>query len=264
MTSILRANTAPTRKPLVQDLYISEDTTIRRIDCKSIVDTTTTIRTQTIHSSARIDYSKPCDICCWHCCHTFRPHPPIGIPHVYDAKHLTYAVYGVFCSFACAKSYLIEHSRFDGGHHILLLKSMALNVYGLNADAVIEAPPRIDLVMFGGTKSIEAFRSNQTLRLAEMPPFVAFTTVIEERSKRDERIDIEGMRRPDVPPMEVANPGERGMYYEFLKQQCEHESQSVAPQPKTISTPATSSSLHRFMKVRSDPSENSDATNMEA
>lgn len=239
-------------KKVVRDLYVGDDCVVRQVDCKSIVDTTTTVREQKIHGSANMDYSKPTDICCWHCCHGFTG-LPVPLPHMYDQRNKTFGVFGVFCSFGCAKSYLIEHSRFDGGHHVLLLKAMALQVYDMCVDKIIEAPPRIDLKMFGGTMEIDAFRRNETLRLAETPPFVPFTTVIEERSSRSTHWNLEGMRRPDLAPMQVSAQGERGMYFEFLKQQEEKDGQAgnhVAPAPTKIAGPSRASSLHRFMKVR--------------
>jgi hypothetical protein len=248
---------APTAsaKRVIQDLYVGEDVHVRRVDCKSIVDTTTTVQQQRVHGSSMIDYSKPTDICCWHCCHGFEC-LPIPLPHMYDMRNKTYAVYGVFCSFSCAKSYLIDHSRFDGGHHVLLLKSMGLHVYYMNVDTVIEAPPRIDLKMFGGTMNIDEFRRCDTLRLAETPPFVPYTVIVEERSRRAQLWNLEGMRRPDLTPMQVADAGERGMYFDFLKQQDEKDAaqgSSSAPSPKTAAAPAKSSSLHKFMKVTQKP-----------
>ena len=244
----------PSTKKIVHDLFVGDDVLVREVDCKSIVDTTTTVRQQKVHGSADIDYSKATDICCWHCCHKFDG-LPIPLPHMYDQRNKTFAVFGVFCSFSCAKSYLIEHSRFDGGHHVLLLKAMGLQVYNMNVEQIIEAPPRIDLAMFGGTMTIEEFRVNETLRLAETPPFVPYTTIIEERSHRSQHWNLEGMRRPETQSMQVSSQGERGMYFEFLKKQDDREADdgsapAAPPTTKGATGPSKASSLHRFMKVR--------------
>ena len=64
---------------------------------------------------------------------------------------------------------------------------------------------------------------------------------------------MEGMRRPDLAPMQVAHAGERGMYFEFLKAQDEKDAAvgpSAAPPPKATVAPAKSSSLAKFMKVK--------------
>ena len=95
-------------------------------------------------------------VCCWHCCHPFDSAP---VPYCmeYDPKRGVFSVFGVFCTFACAKAYVIEKTAFSSGELLMLLEFMARKCFGCSSITV--APPRHRLTMFGGDLAIEQFRS---------------------------------------------------------------------------------------------------------
>ena len=99
---------------------------------------------------------------CWHCCHGFE-WEPIGIPLVYpkDRTQPTPSL-GYFCSYNCAKTYLVQHAS-----SIKMLKSIPLlaarlrNIRaskGLVATLIRAAPSRELLTGFGGPITIDDFR----------------------------------------------------------------------------------------------------------
>lgn len=95
-------------------------------------------------------------VCCWHCCHPFNSAP---VPYCveYDPKREVFSVFGIFCTFACAKAYVIEKTTFSSGELLMLLEFMAKKCFGCNSITV--APPRHRLMMFGGDLAIGQFRS---------------------------------------------------------------------------------------------------------
>lgn len=130
----------------------------------------------------KTDWISKTDICCWHCAHSFEE-PPVYIPEkitpIDNDKHV-FSVYGNFCSFPCAKAYLMEHHCFDTSKQLMLLNKIAIDSYNV-IPPFMQAPPRICLKMFGGTMSITEFRqshqkANVTCRL---PPFVGSQMIIQ-------------------------------------------------------------------------------------
>lgn len=98
------------------------------------------------------------NICCWWCTHEFNDNP-IYIPYN-KTDNDTYLVVGHFCSFNCAASYNFKSlSGSDAIKRHLLMQNMystILNDYSTN---ITPAPPRELLQKFGGTMTIEQFRS---------------------------------------------------------------------------------------------------------
>lgn len=119
------------------------------------------------------------EICCWHCCHRCSQEP-VPLPQTRDRRTGTFAVFGVFCSWPCAKQYLNEHQTWGSGERTLLLEEMARCAFGYEGPPILAAPARHRLKMFGGDLSIEDFREehkhlNATLR----PPLTSFPEVYE-------------------------------------------------------------------------------------
>lgn len=118
-------------------------------------------------------------IYCWHCCHRF-DEEPVPLPQTHDRKTDCFSVFGVFCSWPCAKQYQNEHQNWTSGERTLLLEDMARDAFGYKGPPIQAAPPRHRLIMFGGDLSIDAFRqehgySNSTLR----PPLLSFPEIYE-------------------------------------------------------------------------------------
>lgn len=95
------------------------------------------------------------DYYCWWCCHPFDG-PPIPIPSKYDKLKKKFHVYGCFCSFNCAKSYVLNKPLLKFSTNDLLGY-----MYRIIFDKKMEiknAPPKEILKVFGGDKSIEEYR----------------------------------------------------------------------------------------------------------
>ena len=152
--------------------------------------------------------------CCWHCCEeivdsaeksasanqgtdspstSILPPPSpfssrIPMPRVYDAAEGVYYVYGVACSPACAKAYIIEHTSFDRAQHLNTLAHMLRDLYGIEGH-VVETPPRPALARFGGSFDPRRATAAFECRVVE-PPFVSYCMLVEERG--GERVDRGG------------------------------------------------------------------------
>ena len=118
---------------------------------------------------------------CWHCCHNFE-NAPVGIPE--NKMGETFYLYGNFCSYNCALSYMypsltredkiktmddwsLQQSSFD--HSVMdnlseqhqLLEFLCHIETGKPLDTFIKpAPCRLTLKIFGGTKTIQEYRHN--------------------------------------------------------------------------------------------------------
>jgi len=207
------------------DLFIDSECSVQHVDCRSIVDTTTPLLTHVVHRSSAVSWTERTDIHCWHCCAPFEG-TPIPIPSAKDARTGKYVVHGVFCSFSCAKGYISEQSPFDMGRKLMLLKEVAMLVFGKDVSDIVAAPPRLCLDRFGGNLSLSEFRSAEVQHLIETPPFLphlhASTSSRPGRAEEGKRWTVQGIRRPSAPAV-VETAGKRGMYFDFLKKQDEAE-----------------------------------------
>ena len=95
------------------------------------------------------------ELCCWYCCHTCENPVPMCCEH--DKKKDIFYVSGIFCSFSCAKSYIIDKYKWTSSEPLMLLDYMARNVFNSRVDH--QAPPKQRLKIFGGDLTIEEFRS---------------------------------------------------------------------------------------------------------
>ena len=95
------------------------------------------------------------NVCCWHCAHTFEGRV---IPCVkrYDSLRDQFHVYGVFCTWGCAKAHAI-HSKRDWALETSLLAFLKKRVTG-NVTGIKPAPSKYLLQKFGGSMTIEEFR----------------------------------------------------------------------------------------------------------
>lgn len=107
-----------------------------------------------------LEYCK--NISCWWCCHTFDTYP-VPIPISYNSKTKNFKVYGVTCSFNCAKSYIKSNGGNGGKNYtdkIYLLSLLHARMTGKKIEYIKEAPSNKILKMFGGHLSIEEYREN--------------------------------------------------------------------------------------------------------
>lgn len=232
------------------DLFISSSCTISTVNCKSIVDTSFPLLKSKIHATTDLNYTTPTNFCCWHCCHNFETNP-IPIPDSYDERKDVYNVSGVFCSFSCAKGYLIEQNPYDIGRKSLLFKEMSLHVYKKNTDTIIPAPSRLVLKKFGGSLDIDTFRTVDSQILLETVPFVNIPSHIINRPTFDSehKWNVRGIQRKKSETTVVEDYGERGLYFDFLKKQQEIDNVKQSPKKKTSQKQkGKSSDLTQFMR----------------
>jgi len=94
---------------------------------------------------------------CWWCCHPFEGEP-LHLPHKYDDMRKKFETMGNFCSWECMKTFNLDHNKNRCGiiacNIVMLTKAMYGNVRSIKC-----APSRYSLKEFGGTLTIEEFRS---------------------------------------------------------------------------------------------------------
>lgn len=120
--------------------------------------------------------------CCWHCCQTLT-HMPVPIAEDQDSSTGRFVVFGLFCSFACAKGYLLETQPWSAGDKLLLLEEMAFTAFGITKCSY-PAPPRHRLQMFGGDLSIEEFKKNHFyVTSSYSPPLISHPECYEREAQ---------------------------------------------------------------------------------
>jgi hypothetical protein len=95
---------------------------------------------------------------CWWCVHGLPQRPCIHLPIKYDDKLNRFTTVGNFCSWQCAKAYAIDTISAKSGEVQSYLAMMRLRAYGKFVP-LWPAPKRQFLACFGGTMSIEEFRT---------------------------------------------------------------------------------------------------------
>ena len=106
--------------------------------------------------------------------------------HNYDEAQNLYSCFGIFCSFPCAKAYLIKHRSFNTPSEMLFLTKLARTYYGIT-ESIKPAPPTERLKVFGGDLSIEEFRerSKVSITITHTPPMISFSMLFEERRTKN-------------------------------------------------------------------------------
>ena len=100
----------------------------------------------------------PPRLCCWWCCHPWEG-PEIHAPFKYDALLKQFTTKGRFCSFECAKAWIIERSGPRYGEILSFMALYRKHVFGKSVQC-FSAPKRETLKIFGGPLSIEEFRAS--------------------------------------------------------------------------------------------------------
>jgi len=126
------------------------------------------------------------DIWCNWCCHPFTT-VPIGLPESYCQKKKKFVVRDCFCSFNCAHAFNISLGDYKVWERYALLNRIKKIVFAnttMENKQIVSAPPKKILKVFGGSKSIEDFRSTRISvpkrYINLLPPSIPFFGVIEE------------------------------------------------------------------------------------
>ena len=144
------------------------------------------INTQQMFTERMEKWPTKTSVLCWWCCHSF-DNCPVGLPESMDKQKRHFIVRGNFCSFSCAKSYLYKSNMYcDYKVNIVLalLKQLFVCVTGktFTKHSIISAPPKETLRAFGGTLTIEEFRSTIHLVSSEIiyTPMIADAVLIQQ------------------------------------------------------------------------------------
>lgn len=163
------------------------------------------------------------DGACWHCCEPLAAAAAFPIPRLHDHAAQEYHVYGMTCSPACAKAFIIEHTTFDRGYRLNVLSKMMSDVYGIPG-TIKEAPPRPALKRFGGMLSPEPVVPR--CRMVE-PPFVSYSMLVEEHEAEVTELALQ------PPPPSVVEyldePMEEPLFQNFVARRQAGERGPVAP-----------------------------------
>ena len=95
---------------------------------------------------------------CWWCVHALPQRPCIHLPIKYDERLDRFSTIGNFCSWACARAYALDMGTARSGEIQSILAMMRRRALGKFVP-LWPAPKRQALACFGGTMSIEEFRS---------------------------------------------------------------------------------------------------------
>lgn len=95
---------------------------------------------------------------CWWCVHGLPQRPCIHLPVKYDDRLNRFTTIGNFCSWQCAKAYALDTNSAKSGEVQSFLAMMRLRAFGKFVP-LWPAPKRQFLKCFGGTMTIEEFRS---------------------------------------------------------------------------------------------------------
>ena len=151
--------------------------------CKNMSSKSTYTPYKLFNSNLRqqIEWPEKTDVCCWYCCHRFET-MPVCIPAYYSATSKIFEVFGIFCSWNCAKASVQQNYSSESSEQLMWMRIMAKKVFKTDLGDFHAAPPRIFLKMFGGHMDIESFRSKSTTSCTTIlqPPLVSYPIVQQE------------------------------------------------------------------------------------
>lgn len=117
-------------------------------------------------------------VLCWWCCHGFE-WDPLHFPYTFKSN--VFYTTGHFCSWECMKAYAIDKNKLEQCEYITLMrKRMEGKIVHTR-----KAPNKYSLQSFGGTLSIEEFRSGKP-HVIKIPGEVFQShTIIQDVSNKD-------------------------------------------------------------------------------
>lgn len=118
------------------------------------------------------------NLICWWCVHPLPQFPCFHLPVKYDEKRNRFTTVGNFCSWECMKAYALDMNTARSGEIQSFIALMRLKSYGKYMP-LHAAPKRIALDVFGGTMTIDEFRSYY----GKTPPPVYFPDQVQLQQK---------------------------------------------------------------------------------
>jgi hypothetical protein len=137
---------------------------------------------------------------CWWCCHPFEG-VSLHAPYKYDDRRRHFYTTGHFCSWECTKAYILNEGGPRSGERQMLLALMrqhAMKKY----TSTKAAPKRTALKVFGGSLTIEEFRSGCSNVHVYMPyethmmPTIIASNAVPARKPGDENSCDLVLKRP--------------------------------------------------------------------
>lgn len=111
---------------------------------------------------------------------------PATVPMYHDKKRDVWHVFGLYCSWNCAKAEIIREKGFGCGEQALLLEHLARDRFAHRGKEIVPAPLKDRLAKFAGPDgmSIEDFRkdSASAYTTSMRPPMLSLPEVYERHS----------------------------------------------------------------------------------
>ncbi len=208
-------------------------------------------------------YASSTDVCCWHC--TF---PFDGVPKTCPVRYVsvrnTWTVVGVFCSWACCKSWQQIRAPYNTPIQRMWLIQLAREKFGYKGSIVHPAPDPWIMKKFGGELSIEEFRALsdanepcETLHPPLLPACMASVrghTSAVTRNLAATRNDLKEIEN------ESTDISQKGLYEKYIKEKptkkksSPSDEKSAKPKKKQVRAKKTSArgNLTGFMKRNED------------
>lgn len=236
----MRRRSVRSSASIFHDTNEAANTTYTDVFCGSSMrplhEASHTVRFQLFGSNDVIErWPERCDEWCWHCRHPFDG-VPASIPMVYDIKNETWQMKGIFCSFSCAKRYVLDKHLFNVSSVLFSMKQVAL-LFGVNG-RIVSAPPLHALKRFGGHMEIEEFRSQALPVFGCEYPFLNYRMGAQIQDPNTEIIGLQ--RQPELPKRTLRSNAEKSsMYQTFLQSN-----------PKRKRAPADGNTFDKYMKKK--------------
>lgn len=157
------------------------------------------------------------DIACWHCTESFDTQP-VPLPVEYNPLTKIYVGHGVFCSLSCVKGYILNNTTYNTPSALVLLRQMAVEVFGVTS-TIWTAPPFCILTKFGGTLSIKEFRklSTKTHMMVKPDLFVTRAMILVSSSSDTPEWSIEAVHGSPPNESEQVVVPKKSLFDEYVK-----------------------------------------------
>ena len=132
--------------------------------------------------------------CCWWCCHGIDSQI-LHLPYKYDAKLDRFSMMGQFCSWECMKAWNMDSKNVHSPEFNQFITLYKKRILGKVTPTRI-APSRYALELFGGSMTIQEFRSGTESTWVQIPNSNYYPLIVNKykeitsKEKRKESIII--------------------------------------------------------------------------
>jgi len=191
---------------------------------------------------------------CWQDGHDFDGFP-VTVPTSYDETRRTYAVFGKFCSWQCAKRWQMDHPSFNTPIARCWLATMAKEHFGYKHDVIRPAPKR--WVLLSKQMTIEQYRNQCTANIpceTVIPPLLpaCMASISGQTSQVLESI-YTTRNNETIGGENTASPSTTSIYAKYLSNQQQPSAEEAQVQSQSSSSSSSSSSNSSSATVDSAP-----------